>query len=103
MMPDVQHIRRMRLASLIEASTLAALVFIAVPLKHLYGLPQATAIMGPVHGLAFVFYIWMLLQTAAGSNWPRSTIMRMVVCAMIPLAGFVNERLLWREEQRLSI
>ena len=30
------------------------LVCIAVPLKHTFGVPQATAIMGPIHGVAFV-------------------------------------------------
>jgi hypothetical protein len=35
-------------ASLLEGSTLLALVLVAVPLKHLAGMPQATRIMGPM-------------------------------------------------------
>jgi integral membrane protein len=100
----VSQIRRMRLASLLEATTLVILVFVAVPLKHVFGLSQATAIIGPIHGLAFVFYLWMLIQTVSGGGeWPKSTVARMIICAFIPLAGFVNERLLWRREQQLSI
>jgi len=106
--PDIQHsedirqLRRMRLASILEATTLALLIFVAVPMKHIFGISLATSIMGPIHGLAFLYYIWMLIQTVTGSQWPRSTVARMVLFAFIPLAGFVNERLLWREEQRLS-
>ena len=99
---DIRQIRRMRLASLLEATTLAILVFVAVPLKHLFGISLATAIMGPIHGLAFVFYIWMMIQTVMVGDWPKSTIARMLVCAFIPLAGFVNERLLRQYEQRLA-
>ena len=99
---DIRQIRRMRLASLLEATTLAILVFVAVPLKHLFGISLATAIMGPIHGLAFVFYIWTMIQTVMVGDWPKSTIARMLVCAFIPLAGFVNERLLRQYEQRLA-
>ena len=98
----INQIRRMRYASLLEASTLALLVFVAVPMKHLGGLPQATAIMGPVHGLAFMIYAWMLIQTLSGAGWARSQIIRMVLFAFIPLAGFLNERLLWHQQQRLA-
>ncbi|MDB5526142.1 MAG: rane protein [Rhizobium sp.] len=98
----ISQIRRMRLASFLEATTLTVLVFIAVPLKHIFGLPLATAIMGPIHGIAFVFYIWMLVQTVSGGGWPRAIIARMILFAFIPLAGFVNERLLWRQEQKLA-
>lgn len=99
---DIRQIRRMRLASVAEATTLALLVFVAVPLKHLLDLPQAVSIMGPVHGIAFLFYIWMLVQAVAGGSWTRWVIARMVLFAFIPLAGFVNERLLFLEEQRLA-
>lgn len=98
----ISQIRRMRLASFLEATTLTVLVFIAVPLKHAFGLPQATAIMGPIHGVAFVFYIWMLIQTVSGGGWPRAMIARMIFFAFIPLAGFVNERLLWKQQQKLA-
>jgi integral membrane protein len=100
---DIRQIRRLRLASVVEATTLALLVFVAVPLKHIFGLPQATAIIGPIHGLAFLFYLWAVMQAAGSGGWPRATIVRMVVFAFIPLAGFVNERLLWQQQQRLSI
>jgi integral membrane protein len=96
-------IRKLRIASLLEATTLVLLIFVAVPAKHLFGEPHATAIMGPIHGLAFVFYIWLVLQAAGSGDWPRATIGRMVLFAFIPLAGFINERMLWQEEKRFSI
>ncbi len=65
------QLRRMRVVSVIEGSTLLVLVFVAVPLKHLGGYPIATAIMGPVHGMAFLLYVWMLIQTVSGAAFPR--------------------------------
>ena len=91
---DRRQLGRMRIASLLEASTLAILVFVAMPLKYFVGLPQAVSAMGPVHGLAFLFYIWMLIQSHFQFGWNAREWVRMILYAFIPLAGFVNERLL---------
>jgi integral membrane protein len=99
---DRRQLRRMRLASVLEATTLAVLVFIAVPLKHVLGMPQFVSAMGPVHGLAFLFYLWMLIQSHFQLKWTGPEWLRMVVFAFIPLAGFVNERLLKRREDGLA-
>ena len=54
---ELMQLRRMRVVSLIEGSTLLLLLLVAVPLKHLAGIFVATRIMGPVHGLAFLAYM----------------------------------------------
>lgn len=99
---DRRQIRRMRLASVLEATTLAVLVFVAVPLKHVFGMPQLVSAIGPVHGLAFLFYLWMLIQSHFQLRWTTAEWARMVAFAFIPLAGFVNERLLKRREDSLA-
>ena len=65
------ELRWMRAVSLIEGSTLLLLVLVAVPLKHVADLPVATRIMGPIHGLAFLSYGWMLVRTVAGAAGTR--------------------------------
>lgn len=96
------RLRRMRAASLLEGSTLVVLLFVAVPLRHLAGLPIATRIMGPIHGLAFLLYIWMLLKTISDGSWSRSETARLVIAALIPFGAFVNERRLARRAASLS-
>lgn len=93
---------RMRIASLLEGITLLLLVFVAVPLKYLADLPMSTRIMGPVHGLAFLLYVWMLIQTVSGGDWSRKAIVRMVVAAFIPFGAFLNERALARRQAALT-
>lgn len=99
---DRKQLGRMRFASILEASTLAILVFIAVPLKHLFGVPQVVSVMGPVHGFAFLFYIWMLIQSHFQIGWTGREWLRMILCAFIPLAGFINERLLKHRQDALA-
>ena len=54
---ELSQLRRMRAVSLLEGTTLLLLLGVAVPLKHLAGMPVATSIMGPIHGIAFVLYV----------------------------------------------
>jgi integral membrane protein len=96
------QLRRMRLASLLEGVTLVSLLFVAVPLKHVAGYPTATSVMGPIHGMAFLLYIWMLIQTVASADWSRAEIARAIIVAFIPFGAFANERFLRRKELALA-
>jgi integral membrane protein len=99
---ELSQLRRMRAVSLLEGATLVLLLGVAVPLKHLAGLPVATSIMGPIHGIAFVLYVWMLVQTLSLGGWTRAEAARMVLAAFIPFGAFVNERALARRQASLA-
>ncbi|NDL61571.1 DUF3817 domain-containing protein [Enterobacteriales bacterium SAP-6] len=87
---ELTLLKRLHLASLVEGSTLAILVCVAVPLKHLAGYPQVTAMMGPIHGLAFLFYAWMVINTASGGMWRKAQVARLLILAFIPFGTFFN-------------
>lgn len=89
----------LRAGSLAEATTLALLIFVAVPLKHVAGLEIGVRILGPIHGVAFLVYLWTLMQTIGTGGWRRDEVLRMIVVACIPLAGFFNQRWLSRKLQ----
>jgi integral membrane protein len=56
------EVRRLRYASLLEGTTLLLLLGIAVPLKHIFGWDMGVRVMGPIHGLAFVSYTWLVIN-----------------------------------------
>lgn len=99
---EESQLRRMRAVSLLEGCTLLVLIFVAMPLKHLAGYPVATAIVGPVHGIAFILYLWTLVQTWAGGDWSRLDTARMFIAAFIPFGAFFNERILARRQAALA-
>ena len=94
---EAAQLRRLEVASLVEATTLILLVGIAVPLKHLAGQPLGVTVMGPVHGIAFCFYVWTVVQTIAGGGWTRPEWIRLVVTAFVPIAGYTNLPLIRRK------
>ena len=99
---ELAQLRRLELVSLIEATTLILLVVIAVPLKYFAGRPEAVTVMGPVHGIAFCFYVWTLVQTVAGGDWHPAEWLRLAVTAFVPLAGYTNLALIRRKAAALQ-
>ncbi len=100
--PDPAFLRRLRLMAMIEATTLIVLLFAAVPLKHLAGWPLGVRTMGPIHGLAFLGYIWMLFQGAGAGLFRQGGAWPLVLSAFIPFAGFMTAHRLSRQIEATS-
>ncbi|WP_413735660.1 DUF3817 domain-containing protein [Sodalis sp. RH21] len=95
---DISLLKRLHAASLVEGTTLVVLACIAVPLKHLGGFPQVSSVMGPVHGLAFLFYAWMVINSASAGLWRKAQVMRLLILAFIPFGTFFNVGMIKRRE-----
>lgn len=98
---ELAQLRRMRLASLFEGSTLVMLVCIAMPLKYMAGYPLATQIVGSVHGFAFLFYVWVVINTVSGGGWRIAEVLRLLVSAFIPFGAFFNVGFLRRKGEAI--
>lgn len=94
---ETAQLRRLEQVSLVEATTLVLLVCVAVPLKHLARWPLGVAVIGPIHGMAFLTYGWVALQTVAGGGWRRAEGARLLLLAMIPFGGYFNLPLIRRK------
>jgi integral membrane protein len=99
---ETAQLRRLEQVSLIEATTLVLLVCIAVPLKHLAGWPLGVAVIGPVHGLAFLTFSWVAIQTVAGGGWRRAEGVRLLLLAVVPFGGYFNLGLIRRKRTELG-
>jgi len=82
---------RLRWAALLEGATLVLLLLVAVPIKHLGGEPRLVSILGPLHGLAFLVYLWLLLQTVGAGLWTRREAWRLALACLLPLGTWVND------------
>lgn len=96
-------LQTLRIAAIGEAVTLLVLLGVAVPLKHLAGLPQATSLVGPIHGVMFLLFLWVVMRSWSEGLLKPAAVGRLVVGAMIPFGGFVNERWLKREFAREDV
>jgi len=80
--------RLLRAVALVEGTAFLLLLFIAVPLKHLAGIGEPALILGPLHGVAFLAYGWLLSRLAIEQNWPHGRALRLVAIGLVPLGAF---------------
>lgn len=94
----MSHKRHLKIASVAEATTLAALVCIAVPLKHFAGYTHAVSVLGPVHGMAFLVFSWSVIHAASSGYLRKQEIWRLLIASVIPFGGFFSAAWLARGE-----
>lgn len=93
-------IRHLSIMTLVEGSSLIALVLIAVPLKHLAGLPLAVEVIGPIHGTLFLWMVATLLSTMAVGQIAPGRGGLVFLAALIPFGGLWSHRLIDRDIAR---
>ncbi|PIE15529.1 MAG: hypothetical protein CSA68_05740 [Rhodobacterales bacterium] len=79
----------LKIAALLEGTSLVALVFVAVPLKYWVQLPMAVKLIGPVHGALFVGFILTLLSFWAMGRVSLKLTLIGAVASFIPFGSFV--------------
>ena len=89
--PVPWSIRWFKVVAVAEAVSYLVLLGASVA-KHVFDMPGAVPIMGPIHGLIFLTYLWLALLVREELGWRLSTTLTVVVAAVIPLGGLYVER-----------
>ena len=81
--------RRLRHLGVVEGISFLLLLCIAVPLKHVFGIPIYVRILGPIHGGVFILYVLSVFVAAPVLRWTRQEIAIALAAAVIPFGTFV--------------
>jgi len=85
-------IKLFRGISLLEGLSLLALLFIAMPLKYIWGNPEYVRVVGMAHGLLFVAYILFAIMTKFELNWKIKTLFIVFAASVIPFGTFYVDK-----------
>lgn len=85
-------IKYFRLLAIVEGTSLLVLMFIAMPMKRLMGIPDAVRIVGGIHGMLFLMYIYTLFTVWVAHKWPAKKAFIAFISASIPFGSFWFER-----------
>lgn len=94
---------RFRAVALLEGLSFILLLFVAMPLKYLAGLPLAVRVVGLAHGLLFVLFLFALMEVAIASRWSLVRVVGAFVSSLVPFGTFVLDARLRREEAETSV
>jgi integral membrane protein len=84
-------IKNFRVVALVEATSFLVLL-IATGLKYGADGPDLAPILGPIHGILFLAYVFMALSLREDAGWDGQTTTLVLIGAVLPFGGFVVER-----------
>lgn len=84
----------LRVVSALEGASLLLLLFVAVPLKHFWGLPGAARVLGSLHGLLFLAFVSCLLQSGWERGWTRVRAAKLLLLSLVPFGALRIEQLI---------
>jgi len=86
--------RTLRIVSLVEGGSLLLLLFVAMPLKYLAGLPLAVRIVGTLHGVFFLALLALSFQVLIERSLSGGRLARVVGLAFLPFGFVFADRIL---------
>jgi len=82
----------LRSVGLLEATSYLILLFVAMPMKYVWGMPMAVKIAGSVHGGLFVVFCFALWRVLMNTNWPFSRAVLVFIASLLPFVPFFIDR-----------
>ena len=93
-MEDKSTLRQFKLINKIEGLSFIILLFIAMPLKYMFEYPMATKVAGMAHGILFIAFFILLLQSVQKYQLNKKFGITVFLCSIIPFGSFYSDRLL---------
>ncbi len=85
----VSNIGRLRLLAILEGLSLLGLVFVSVPLKYIFGITQLSSVLGPIHGILFLLFVFNTISVGTEYGWKfRQTTWKVLLACIIPFGTF---------------
>ena len=85
-------IKSFKTVALLEGVSLLLLLFFAMPMKYMAGMPEFVRIIGMVHGLLFIAYIIMAYMLKDEQQWPNKQFAIICLLSIVPFGTFYMER-----------
>ena len=84
----------LRTAGICEGLSWLVLLFVAMPLKYVWGYPMAVRVVGTIHGGLFVVFVLLLAVVHLTRSWPIARSALVFLAALLPFGFlFIDRRL----------
>ena len=84
---------RLRIIGLLEGISLLLLLLVAVPMKYIWGNPAGSELVGPIHGVLFLLFVFNTLSVGIEQQWVfRRTTWKVLLACVLPFGTFYIDR-----------
>lgn len=94
----MSQIRRFRMTAMAEGSSFLLLLFVAMPMKYLMGMPRVVTVVGAIHGILFLAYIAQLAKLHSAYQWDNKFSFYAFLASLLPFGPFVFDKHLRAKE-----
>jgi integral membrane protein len=94
----MSQIRMFRMMALAEGISFLTLLFIAMPMKYVMGMPEVVRVVGAIHGVLFLLYVGLLAMLHVRQRWPFMFSLYAFVASVIPFGTFILDKHLREKE-----
>lgn len=91
---DQGRIRQFLLTGKIEGYSYLVLLFIAMPLKYGFNLPEAVKLVGLLHGVLFVAFMYQILMMLIEKQFNFFSAVKAFLLSLVPFGTFYLKKLL---------
>ena len=76
----------------IEGYSYLLLLFVAMPLKYMFGFPLAVKLAGMTHGVLFIAFLFLLVSAWQESKWSFKENIIFFIASLIPFGTFFTKK-----------
>lgn len=87
---DPRFLKLLAMLSVTQATAYIVLLGIAMPVKYYAGYGAGVTVIGTLHGVTWLLYMWVLLAMMTLKMWNRGQLLRLVFSAALPFGGFAT-------------
>ena len=98
----MSDLQKFRLINKIEGYSFLILMFIAMPLKYIFGLLIATKIAGMIHGILFIAFVYQLIESSKNVPFAKQESAIFFIASLIPFGSFYTDKLCVPKETIVS-
>jgi len=99
----MSELQKFRIINKIEGYSFLTLLFIAMPLKYIAGFPLATKIVGMIHGILFILFIYQLLTASSAVPFSKKETLRFFIASILPFGSFYTEKICNQKHNLLTL
>lgn len=92
------QIRRFRMTALAEGSSFLLLLFVAMPMKYVMGMPRVVTVVGAIHGILFLAYVAQLAKLRTTLQWNNKFSFYALLASLLPFGPFIFDKHLREKE-----
>lgn len=95
-------LKQFRSIALAEGVSFVLLLFLAMPLKYMFGMPGFVRVIGSLHGFLFLAFIATSFRAALECKWPLTRWLMAFASSLVPFGTFLFDRSLKRELEGMT-